>query len=72
MLSCIYEEERCMTRKDGMTESAIKTEQDICNRNNGFPARDENGFTSEEAAELKHRIEDVRNDELVHHDLLEE
>ena len=34
--------------------------------------RDENGFTPTEAAELKRRIQDVKNDELVHHDLLED
>lgn len=61
-----------MTWKDEMTESAIKTEQDICNGNNGFLARNENGFTPAEATELKRRMEDVRNDEIVHHDLLEE
>lgn len=36
-----------------------------------FSVRDENGFTPAEAAELKRRMNDVRNDELVHHDLLE-
>lgn len=59
-----------MTGKEGIEEAVNQT--DICNRNTGFPARDENDFTPEEAAELKHRMEDVRNDKLVHHDLLEE
>lgn len=34
--------------------------------------RDENGFTPAEAAELKYRINDVENVEVVHHDLIDD
>ena len=36
-----------------------------------FSLRDEKGFTPAEAAELKHRIEDVKNGSVVHHNIIE-
>ena len=36
-----------------------------------FSLRDENGFTPAEAAELKHRIEDVKKGSVVEHNIIE-
>ena len=45
--------------------------QAVRNQSMSFSLRDENGFTPEEAAELMRRIHEVRNNEVVHHDLME-
>lgn len=58
----------------GLTMSSATlalVKQAVRNQSMSFSLRDENGFTASEAAELKRRIQDVKNDELVHHDLLE-
>ena len=45
--------------------------QAVRNQSMSFSLRDENGFTREEAAELMRRIQEVRNNEAVRHDLME-
>lgn len=59
----------------GLTMSSATlalVKQAVRDQSMSFSLRDENGFTASEAAELKRRIQDVKNDELVHHDLLED
>lgn len=46
--------------------------QAVRDQSMSFSLRDENGFTPEEAAELKRRIKDIKRDTMVQHDLIEE
>lgn len=58
----------------GLTMSAATLaliKQAVRNQSMSFSLRDENGFTREEAAELMRRIQEVRNNEVVRHDLME-
>lgn len=58
----------------GLTMSAATLaliKQAVRNQSMSFSLCDENGFTPSEAAELRRRIRAVRNNEAVHHDLME-
>ena len=58
----------------GLTMSAAALaliKQAVRNQSMSFSLRDENGFTREEVAELMRRIHEVRNNEVVRHDLME-
>ena len=45
--------------------------QAVRSQSMSFSLRDENGFTPAEAAELKHRIEDVKKGSVVEHNIIE-
>lgn len=49
----------------------VSVKQAVRDQRLSFSARDENGFASAEAAELKRRIQEVRKGKGVQHELLE-
>lgn len=59
----------------GLTMSSVTlalVKQAVRDQSVNLSLRDENGFTIEEAAELKRRIQDVKRGKVVRHDLMED
>ena len=59
----------------GLTMSSATlalVKQAVRNQGMSFSLRDENGFTPDEAAELKRRIQEVRRGDAAHHELTED
>lgn len=59
----------------GLTMSSVTlalVRQAVRDQRVDFSLRDENGFTADEAAELKRRIESAKRGNVIHHQLIED
>lgn len=68
------EEYRKLCDSLGLTMSAATlalVKQAVRNQGMSFSLRDENGFTAEEAAEIKRRIKEVEKGNVISHDPIE-